>query len=60
LIQARWSRFLELWEEAAEAERTQLLPLLIDRLDMIEKEREKSRLIFLPTHSVLSSDSNIS
>lgn len=38
-VQALWGRFLELWEKATEDERCELLPLLVERVEMTEKER---------------------
>ena len=49
-VQSVWKRFLELWEEATEEERNKLLPLLVERVDMTEKERGICRLVFMPAN----------
>ena len=38
-VQALWGRFLELWEKATEDERCELMPLIVERVEMTEKER---------------------
>ncbi len=60
MVQATWARFLELWEAATEDERNKLLPMLIERVDMTEKERGTCRLVFMPTDSALTSEPHIS
>ncbi len=45
-VQRLWKRFLSLWEAATEEERTALLPLLVERIDLTEKERGVVRLSF--------------
>lgn len=45
-VQALWSKFLKLWERATEEERCQLLPLLVERVEMTEKERGFCDLAF--------------
>ncbi len=47
-VQATWSRFIELWEDADDQERHTLMPLLVERVDMTEKERGTCRLSFVP------------
>lgn len=37
--QALWGRFLELWEKGTDEERCQLMPMLVERVEMTEKER---------------------
>ncbi len=49
-VQSLWSRFMELWEEATDAERAELLPLLVERVEMQEKERGYCRLLFAAHH----------
>lgn len=45
-VQALWGKFLKLWEKATEEERCQLLPLLVERVEMTEKERGFCDLAF--------------
>ncbi len=45
-VQALWGRFLRLWRYATEEERGRLMPLLVERVDMTEKERGICRLLF--------------
>ena len=45
-VQGVWSRFIELWDEATEDERNELLPLLVKRVELIEKQRGFVRLSF--------------
>ena len=45
-VQALWGGFLRLWEKATEEERCQLLPLLVERVEMTEKERGFCDLAF--------------
>lgn len=44
-VQKVWGRFTELWEKATEEEREALMPLLVDRVDMEQKERGNARLL---------------
>ena len=59
-VQATWARFMEVWEKASEEDRNKLLPLLVERVDMTEKERGTCRLVFEPAYSALTSESHTS
>ena len=48
LVQAHWKGFLTLWEVASEAERGKLMPLIVERVELTEKERGFCRLVFQP------------
>lgn len=61
-VRSLWSRFMVLWEEATEQERTELMPLLVERIEMKEKERGYCRLLFAAQHPRLlnpSTPSNV-
>lgn len=45
-VRLLWSSFLRLWEEADEAERGELIGLVVKRVEMTEKERGICRLTF--------------
>ncbi len=45
-VQALWGRFLRLWEAATDEEKTKLMPLLVERVVMTEKERGICELLF--------------
>ena len=45
-VQAHWNQFLTIWEVASEEEKAKLLPLIVDRVEMREKERGFCRLWF--------------
>ena len=45
-VQKLWKRFLILWEAATEKEKTMLLPLLVERVELTKKERGIVRLSF--------------
>lgn len=45
-VQAWFADFLRLWEAATEEERQRLMPLIVDRVEMHEKERGFCRLSF--------------
>ncbi len=53
-VMALWGRFLELWEAASDEERNDLLPLLVERVDMRDKEHGMAHLVFAPDLGVLS------
>jgi len=48
LVQAHWKLFTVIWEKATEGEKNQLMPLLVERVEMTEKERGFCRLTFQP------------
>ncbi len=48
LVQAYWKEFLTIWEVASEAERGKLMPLIVERVELTEKERGFCRLVFQP------------
>ena len=45
-VQSWFKDFLRLWDVATEEERQRLLPLIVDRVEMHEKERGLCRLLF--------------
>jgi site-specific DNA recombinase len=45
-VRRLWGRTLELWEEATEEERAQFLGLLVERVEMQDKEHGVCRLVF--------------
>ena len=45
-VQAWFKDFLRLWDAAMEEERQRLMPLIVDRVEMHEKERGFCRLLF--------------
>ncbi len=45
-VQAYWGEFVELWDTATDEERHRLIPLLVERVEMTEKERGSCRLVF--------------
>lgn len=48
MVRAFWSRTVELWEKASEDQRCQLLPLVVERVEVVEKERASCRFLFSP------------
>ncbi len=58
-VQALWGRFLQLWEKATDEERTKLMPLIVERVVMTEKERGICDLLFsadtAPSRNALTS-----
>ena len=44
-MQAAYSHFLELWKRASEEEREELLPLVIERVDVTTKQEAKMCLV---------------
>jgi hypothetical protein len=53
-VRAVYARFTELWEAAPEAERAELLPLLVEQVEMKDKERGMVRLVFETDLSALN------
>ena len=47
-VQAHWNEFLTIWEVASDEEKAKLLPLIVERVEVTEKERGFCRLIFQP------------
>ncbi|MGI4788810.1 MAG: recombinase family protein [Janthinobacterium lividum] len=45
-VQAWWGEFVELWDAATDEERQRLVPLLVERVEITEKERGFCRLVF--------------
>ncbi len=45
-VQSLWQRFAELWEKGTEDDRAELMPLLVERVEMIGKEHGIARLVF--------------
>ena len=56
-VQALWGRFLRLWEAATEEEKTKLMPLLVERVVMTEKERGICELLFSSDTTLLRNTS---
>ncbi len=58
-VQALWGRFLQLWEAATDEEKAKLMPLLVERVTMTEKERGICELLFsadtAPSRNALTS-----
>jgi len=48
LVQGYWKQFLTIWEVASEEERGRLMPLVVERVELTEKERGFCRLVFQP------------
>ncbi len=48
LVQAYWKEFLAIWEVASEVERGKLMPLIVERVELTEKERDFCRLEHQP------------
>ncbi len=47
-VQAHWNEFLTIWEVASDEEKAKLLPLIVERVEVTEKERGFCRLVFQP------------
>jgi len=53
-VRAVYARFTQLWEAATEAERAELLPLLVEQVEMKDKERGIVRLVLETDFSALN------
>jgi hypothetical protein len=48
-VRGYWKRFLEVWEEASEEERNELMPLIVEKIVLKDKNRGVCRLNFFAT-----------
>lgn len=52
-VQALWQRFGELWEQATEEERADLMPLIVERVELSEKEKGRVTLSLVGSDLIL-------
>ena len=60
-VAALWANFMELWEEMTEEERTQVMGLLVERVDIHTKEEGTCKIRFsgqVPISSVVTTQTN--